>query len=76
MPQLIDLIDRMLTLNPAKRITAKEALKHQYFQSRIVVKMPRIEQDAQPPKDPPIQKKVKQEQQRSLIDGVKINKCI
>ncbi|CAK89838.1 unnamed protein product (macronuclear) [Paramecium tetraurelia] len=36
-PQLIDLIDRMLTLNPAKRIKAQEALKHQYFENRIFV---------------------------------------
>ncbi|CAD8093826.1 unnamed protein product [Paramecium sonneborni] len=74
--QLIDLVDKMLILNPAKRITAKEALKHQYFQTRIFIKMPRIEQDSQPPKDPPIQKKVKQEQQQPLIQGLKINKCI
>jgi cyclin-dependent kinase 7 len=29
----LDLLDRMLTFNPAKRITAKEALEHFYFKS-------------------------------------------
>ncbi len=29
----LDLLDRMLTFNPAKRITAKEALEHYYFKS-------------------------------------------
>ena len=30
----LDLLDRFLTLNPDKRITAKEALEHEYFKSR------------------------------------------
>lgn len=29
----LDLLERMLTFNPAKRITAKEALEHFYFKS-------------------------------------------
>lgn len=29
----LDLLDRMLTFNPAKRISAKEALNHIYFKS-------------------------------------------
>lgn len=29
----LDLLDRMLTFNPSKRITAKEALEHFYFKS-------------------------------------------
>ena len=30
-PQLLDLISKILVLNPAKRITALEALEHEYF---------------------------------------------
>ncbi|CAG8494369.1 13473_t:CDS:2 [Acaulospora colombiana] len=32
-----DLIDKMLTLDPSKRITAQEALQHQWFQSATTV---------------------------------------
>jgi len=27
----LDFIDKLLTLNPEKRMTAKEALEHEYF---------------------------------------------
>nr|CAG4708335.1 unnamed protein product [Naegleria fowleri] len=30
-PKAIDLIERLLTLNPQKRITAKECLEHEWF---------------------------------------------
>ncbi|OHS94796.1 Cell division control protein 2 like protein [Tritrichomonas foetus] len=32
-PLLLDLLSRMLTLNPSKRITAKEAVHHEYFKN-------------------------------------------
>lgn len=45
----LDLLDRMLTLNPDSRITAKEALEHQYFKSDPLPcepsEMPKIEKD-------------------------------
>lgn len=45
----LDLLDRMLTINPDDRITAKEALEHQYFKSDPLPcelsEMPKIEKD-------------------------------
>jgi len=29
----LDLLDKMLVINPLKRITAEEALKHKYFEN-------------------------------------------
>ena len=45
----LDLLDRFLTLNPDKRITAKEALEHEYFKSRPLAcapsSLPKISSD-------------------------------
>jgi len=42
----LDLLDRMLTFNPVKRITAKEALEHFYFKTSPrptePIKLPRL----------------------------------
>jgi len=36
-PQLVDLVDKMLTLCPNKRITASEALEHEFFKGKVIV---------------------------------------
>jgi len=39
----VDLLDRMLSLNPAHRISASEAMQHYYFTEEMPPKMPRSE---------------------------------
>ena len=45
----LDMLDRMLSLNPALRITAKEALNHEYFKTPPLAsapeELPRIESE-------------------------------
>ena len=38
--QIIDLILKMLTVNPAERISAKDALKHEFFTSEPLPCLP------------------------------------
>lgn len=46
----LDLIEKMLTLNPDKRITAKQALQHKYFTNEpkpcTPSQLPKIEGEA------------------------------
>jgi serine/threonine protein kinase len=63
--KLVDLVDRILQIEFRRRITAKDALKHDYFTSE-----PRIEDHLTFPSYPPSHELDKRKRERSLSLGI------